>query len=65
MPGSSLYYQIATAEPFATGKRITNRVAEYHLLAPCLPTFSFGLVLYFLPAIIGFARSKRDATKKP
>jgi hypothetical protein len=26
-----------------------------------LPIFGFGFVLYFLPAIIGFARSKRDA----
>ncbi|MBO0912247.1 MAG: superinfection immunity protein [Acidobacteria bacterium] len=26
-----------------------------------LPIFGFGLVLYFLPAIIAFARSKRDA----
>jgi Superinfection immunity protein len=25
------------------------------------PIFGFGLVLYFLPAIIAFARSKRDA----
>lgn len=26
-----------------------------------LPIFGFGFVLYFLPAIIAFARSKRDA----
>ena len=25
------------------------------------PIFGFGFVLYFLPAIIAFARSKRDA----
>ena len=25
------------------------------------PIFGFGFVLYFLPAIIGFVRSKRDA----
>jgi len=33
-----------------------------HLLAFFfLPVLGFGFVLYFLPAIIGFARSKRDA----
>lgn len=33
-----------------------------HLLAFFFPPiFGFGFVLYFLPAIIGFARSKRDA----
>jgi hypothetical protein len=33
-----------------------------HLLAVFFPPiFGFGFVLYFLPAIIGFARSKRDA----
>ena len=26
------------------------------------PIFGFGFVMYFLPAIIAFARSKRDAT---
>jgi len=26
-----------------------------------LPIFGFGFVLYFLPSIIAFARSKRDA----
>ena len=26
-----------------------------------LPIFGFGFVLYFLPAILAFARSKRDA----
>jgi hypothetical protein len=26
-----------------------------------LPIFGFGFVLYFLPAIVAFARSKRDA----
>ena len=26
-----------------------------------LPIFGFGFVFYFLPAIIAFARSKRDA----
>jgi len=26
-----------------------------------LPIFGFGFVLYFLPAIIAFARSKRDS----
>jgi T4 superinfection immunity protein len=26
-----------------------------------LPIFGFGFVLYFLPAIIGFGRGKRDA----
>ena len=32
-----------------------------HLLAIFfLPIFGFGFVLYFLPAIIAFARSKRD-----
>ncbi|HJT69287.1 MAG TPA: superinfection immunity protein [Terriglobales bacterium] len=33
--------------------------------APCgfffFPIFGFGFVLYFLPTIIAFARSKRDA----
>ncbi|HUO24291.1 MAG TPA: superinfection immunity protein [Candidatus Aquilonibacter sp.] len=34
-----------------------------HLLAVIfLPIFGFGFVMYFLPAIIAFARSKRDAT---
>jgi len=33
-----------------------------HLIALFfLPIFGFGFVLYFLPSIIGFARSKRDA----
>jgi hypothetical protein len=32
-----------------------------HLLALFFPVFGFGFVLYFLPAIIAFARSKRDA----
>jgi len=32
-----------------------------HLFAFFLPFFGFGFVLYFLPAIIAFARSKRDA----
>ena len=32
-----------------------------HLFAFFLPIFGFGLVFYFLPAIIAFARSKRDA----
>lgn len=32
-----------------------------HLFAFFLPIFGFGFVLYFLPAIIAFARSKRDA----
>ena len=33
-----------------------------HLLAFFFPPiFGFGFVLYFLPAIIGFARGKRDA----
>jgi Superinfection immunity protein len=33
-----------------------------HLLAFFfLPIFGFGFILYFLPAIIAFARSKRDA----
>jgi len=27
-----------------------------------VPIFGFGFVMYFLPAIIAFARSKRDAT---
>jgi hypothetical protein len=31
------------------------------LMAFFLPIFGFGFVLYFLPAIIAFARSKRDA----
>lgn len=30
-------------------------------LAFFFPIFGFGFVLYFLPAIIAFARSKRDA----
>jgi Superinfection immunity protein len=33
-----------------------------HLFAFFLPIFGFGFVLYFLPAIVAFARSKRDAT---
>jgi hypothetical protein len=34
-----------------------------HLLAVFFffPIFGFGAILYFLPAIIAFARSKRDA----
>ena len=32
-----------------------------HLFAFFLPIFGFGFVLYFLPAILAFARSKRDA----
>ncbi|MGH9514940.1 MAG: superinfection immunity protein [Terriglobales bacterium] len=33
-----------------------------HLLAFFFPLFfGFPIILYFLPAIIGFARSKRDA----
>ena len=33
-----------------------------HLLAVFFfPIFGFGFVLYFLPAIVAFARSKRDA----
>jgi hypothetical protein len=31
------------------------------LLAFFLPIFGFGFLMYFLPAIIAFARSKRDA----
>ena len=31
------------------------------LFAFFVPILGFGFVLYFLPAIIGFARSKRDA----
>jgi len=31
------------------------------LMAFFLPIFGFGFVLYFLPAIVAFARSKRDA----
>lgn len=31
------------------------------LFAFFLPFFGFGFVFYFLPAIIAFARSKRDA----
>lgn len=32
-----------------------------HLFGFFLPFFGFGFVLYFLPAIIAFGRSKRDA----
>lgn len=33
-----------------------------HLLAFLLfPIFGFGFILYFLPAIIAYSRSKRDA----
>jgi hypothetical protein len=32
-----------------------------HLAIFFLPIFGFGFVLYFLPAIVAFARSKRDA----
>lgn len=32
-----------------------------HLLAFFFPIFGFGFVFYFLPAIIAFAKSKRDA----
>ena len=32
-----------------------------YLPAFFLPIFGFGFVLYFLPAIVAFARSKRDA----
>jgi hypothetical protein len=31
------------------------------ILAFFIPIFGFGLVLYFLPTILAFARSKRDA----
>jgi hypothetical protein len=31
------------------------------LFAFFLPIFGFGFLMYFLPAIIAFARSKRDA----
>jgi Superinfection immunity protein len=31
------------------------------ILALFIPIFGFGLVLYFLPTILAFARSKRDA----
>lgn len=31
-----------------------------HPLAFFLPFFGFGFVMYFLPTIIAFARSKRD-----
>ena len=34
-----------------------------HLLAFFLfPIFGFGIVFYFLPTIVAFARSKRDST---
>lgn len=33
-----------------------------HLFAFFLPFFGFGLVFYFLPTIVAFARSKRDST---
>jgi hypothetical protein len=32
-----------------------------HLLSLFVPILGFGFVLYLLPAIIAFARSKRDA----
>ena len=32
-----------------------------HLFAFFVPILGFGFVMYFLPAIIAFARSKRDA----
>jgi hypothetical protein len=32
-----------------------------HLLAFFFPIFGFGFVLYLLPAIMAFGRSKRDA----
>lgn len=32
-----------------------------HLLAFFFPIFGCGIILYFLPAIVAFARSKRDA----
>jgi len=31
------------------------------ILAFFFPIFGFGFVLYFLPAVVAFARSKRDA----
>jgi hypothetical protein len=31
------------------------------ILAFFIPIFGFGFVLYFLPTILAFARSKRDA----
>jgi hypothetical protein len=35
-----------------------------HLLALFFPPiFGFGFILYFLPAILAFARSKRDALR--
>jgi len=32
-----------------------------HLFAFFYPFFGFGLVTYFIPAIVAFARNKRDA----
>jgi hypothetical protein len=32
-----------------------------HLFAFFVPILGFGFILYFLPAIIAYARSKRDA----
>jgi hypothetical protein len=32
-----------------------------HLLAFFVPILGFGFVLYFLPAIIAFGRSRRDS----
>jgi hypothetical protein len=41
---------------------VGERRSAVHLLAFFFPPiFGFGFVLYFLPAIIAFARSKRDA----
>ena len=35
---------------------------HHFLPAFFLPFFGFGFVMYFLPSIIAFARSKRDTT---
>ena len=32
-----------------------------HLFAFFVPILGFGFILYFLPAVIAYARSKRDA----
>jgi Superinfection immunity protein len=40
---------------------VVEEVGMTHLLpAFFLPFFGFGFVMYFLPSIVAFARSKRD-----
>jgi hypothetical protein len=55
-------------EPLKPRPRITivaiiaiNGAEAMHTFGFFLPIFGFGFLMYFLPTIIAFARSKRDA----